>query len=128
MEVVRLADVAGEEFPAGRKTRILVGAGGPLQARHFVQGYVAIHPGGCVPAHAHPQEEVYLILSGRGAMRVGDDARAVQGVTAVYIPPGVEHELRNTGDEELVMVFTYAPAGVVSHWEEERTGRLTRAP
>ncbi|MEW6047570.1 MAG: dimethylsulfonioproprionate lyase family protein [Bacillota bacterium] len=127
MDVIRLSDVVGEEFPAGRRTRVLVGAGGPLQAQHFVEGYVSIRPGGGVPAHEHPQEEVYLILSGNGTIRVGHETRTVEGVTAVYIPPGVEHELRNTGETEMIMVFTYAPPGIVSHWEAERRGQLGAA-
>ena len=123
MDVIQLADVPGEEFPAGRRTRVLVGPGARVQALHFVQGYVSIHPGGAVPAHSHPQEEVYLILSGRGTLRIGEETRVVEGITVAYIPPGVEHELRNGGDSELVMVFTYAPVGVVAHWEAERSAR-----
>ncbi|BAS28238.1 dimethylsulfonioproprionate lyase family protein [Limnochorda pilosa] len=124
MHLVRLQEIPGEEFPAGRRTRVLVGPNGPLEAEHFVEGYVSIHPGGKVPLHDHEQEEVYLVLSGRGEIQVGDEVEPVEGVTAIYLPPGKPHELRNTGEAEMVMVFVYAPKGVVSHWAQEREGEL----
>lgn len=124
MEQIRLVDIPGQEFPAGRRTRVLVGPGSPVAAERFVLGYVTVHPGGAVPLHAHEQEEVYLVLSGRGMMRVGGEVEPVEPVTAVHIPSGAPHELRNTGDTEMVMVFVYAPAGVVAHWAEEQAGRL----
>ena len=44
-----LIDIEGTEFPAGRRTRVVVGVDSPLQAQHFVQGIVMIHTGGAVP-------------------------------------------------------------------------------
>ena len=43
-----LIDIEGTEFPAGRRTRVVVGVDSPLQAQHFVQGIVMIHPGGAI--------------------------------------------------------------------------------
>ncbi len=110
-------------FPNRRHTRVLAGEGG-LNAEAFCQGYVIIPPGARVPEHRHAQEEVYLILSGAGTMTVGKETRKVRGVCAVYMPSNVPHALVNDGEEEMVMVFTYAPAGTVSHWEDELAGRM----
>ena len=74
MEVVRLDAIPGMRFPAGRHTRVLVGEGG-LNAESFCQGYVVIPPGAGVPEHTHPQEEVYLILSGTGEMTIQAELR-----------------------------------------------------
>lgn len=124
MERVRLEDIVGQEFPAGRRTRVLVGPGSPVAAERFVIGYVTLHPGGAVPLHVHEQEEVYVILSGRGTMQVGNEIEPVEPVAAIHMPSGQPHELRNTGETEMVMMFVYAPAGVVDHWREEQEGRL----
>ena len=124
MQTISLSDIPGEKFSSGRHTRIFVGAESLLQAEKFVSGYVVIEPGGKVPEHDHEQEEVYYILQGRGEMTVGGEIETLESVSAVYIPPNQKHALKNSGKEELHMLFVYAPAGIVSHWEEERTGRL----
>ncbi len=82
-------------------------------------GYVTIYPGGEVPAHAHGQEEVYFIISGHGTMELGGEQTPVKAGSYVAIRPGQEHCLRNTAEEDLVMVFCYAPKGIVDHWEQE---------
>lgn len=123
MDSLQLSQVAGMRFPNGRHTRLVTGAQG-LSAKGFVQGYVVMPPGSGVAEHEHHQEEVYLFLSGCGEIRVGDETSDVTEGSAVYIESGVKHALRNTGNEDLVMVFTYAPAGEVGHWTEELAGRL----
>jgi mannose-6-phosphate isomerase-like protein (cupin superfamily) len=121
VKTVRVEDVTGETFPAGRRTRILIGPGS-VEARNFVMGHVTIFPDGSVPLNQHEQEEVYVILQGSGSMRVGDEEQEVCAGTAVYVSPGVPHQLKNTGPEDLIMMFVYSPAGVVSHWQKEREG------
>lgn len=119
-----LQDVEGTEYPAGRKTRVLVGVNSPLQAEHFVQGLVLIHPDGSVPSHEHETEETYIILRGEGVMTVGNDSKDIKRFDIVYIPPFVEHSLKNTGKEEMEMMFVYAPKMVAEHWAQEKTGQL----
>ncbi len=119
-----IEDIDGTEFPAGRRTRVLVGLDSPLQAEHFVQGLVMIHPQGSVPAHEHETEETYIILSGEGVMTVGEKSRNIQRLDIVYIPPFVTHSLKNTGKEEMEMMFVYAPKMVAEHWAQEESGQL----
>ncbi|BCV22303.1 hypothetical protein hamaS1_23720 [Moorella sp. Hama-1] len=33
------------------------------------------------------------------------------------------HELHNETNEGVVMMFVYAPKGIVDHWQKEREGR-----
>lgn len=124
MDCIRFQDLQGDYYKSGRHTRVLIGVNSPVQAGHFVSGIVTVEPGGMVPSHNHPQEEVYYILDGLGEMVVEKETKVVEGITAIYIPPGAEHSLRNTGEVDLTMLFIYSPAGIVAHWEEERAGRL----
>jgi mannose-6-phosphate isomerase-like protein (cupin superfamily) len=120
---IRISEVSPREFPAGRATRVFAGISG-LPAAGFVMGQSIVHPGGGIPLHHHPNEEVYVIIRGAGVMTVGAETLAVSEGSAVYLPPGVPHELRNVGSEALVLMFVYAPATVVDHWaEESREGR-----
>jgi mannose-6-phosphate isomerase-like protein (cupin superfamily) len=119
MTVHNLLNITGTEFPAGRRTRVLAGPGAPVEPNGFVLGHVTIYPGGEVPLHDHGQEEVYLIVSGRGVLALGDEDHPVKPGDYVYIKPGTPHNLRNTSAEDMVMVFCYAPKSIVDHWQQE---------
>ncbi len=79
-----------------------------------------------MPWHNQEQEEVYFISSGEGEMCLGEERRTVRGGQAVFIPPGVYHQLTNTGKEPMVMIYCYGPAGDVAHWKQELAGTLPK--
>lgn len=124
MKVIKLEETEGMTFPAGRTTRVLTGPNG-LPAKQFTAGYVVIEPRGKIPLHTHANEEIYVIIHGKGRMRIGVEEERVQAVSAIYIDPNAEHMLQNTESEPLVMIFIYAPAGIMEHWSEEMEGKLT---
>ena len=123
MRLIKLSEIEGEVFPAGRWTRVITGSG-KLQPERFMMGYVIIYPGGRVPLHEHENEEVYTVLRGKGEMIIDEESHPIEAISAVYIPPKVPHSLVNDGDEDLAMMFVYAPATIVDHWDEERKGEL----
>jgi len=124
MKIVKLDEVEGMTFPAGRTTRVLTGQN-LLDTKNFTAGYVVIQPKGRIPLHAHSNEEIYILLKGTGKMRVGSKEEIVESISAVYIEPDAEHFLQNTGDDEMIMIFVYSPAGIAKHWSEEMAGKLT---
>ncbi|MCH3918379.1 MAG: cupin domain-containing protein [Spirochaetia bacterium] len=120
MDIVDYTQLQGMEFPTGRKTQVYIGKNAPVAAKSFCQGLVTIYPDGSVPEHTHDNEETYTILSGSGEMTVGDEVRRVHGGECIYIPSGKAHGLKNVSSEEnLVMMFVYAPATIVDHWAQE---------
>ncbi len=128
MDIVDLKEIEGRVFPARRRTRNLVGGPSAVQSEHFSLGYVVLEPqGGQVPWHNQTQDEIYLILEGTGEMCVGEERQMVQGGQMVFIPPNEYHQLTNTGETPLVMVYCYGPAGDVAHWRQELAGTLPRA-
>jgi len=126
MQFARLAEIEGTVFPAGRRTRVLVGPQAPIKAENFCQGHVTIFPGGKVPKHRHPNEEVYLVLEGEGTIEIDGEIQPIRAGEAVYVPPNSEHELANpqANKADMVFLFTYSPATVVDHWSEELQGKL----
>jgi len=54
-----------------------------------------------IPLHRHDVDEVVTVLNGEGEYTLGDDVRAVGAGDAVFIPAGVVHGTRNTGDRAL---------------------------
>ena len=128
MNTADLSQIAGRTYPARRRTQNLVGGASPIQAKNFSLGYVTLEPaGGQVPWHNQEQEEVYFIVAGRGEMCLGAERREIRQGEAVYIPGSVFHQLTNTGDEPMSMIYCYAPGGDVAHWRQELSGTLPRA-
>jgi quercetin dioxygenase-like cupin family protein len=128
MIIADLTEMEGRAFPARRRTRNLVGGLSPIQASNFAMGLVVLEPhGGQVPWHNQEQEEVYFIVEGDGEMCLGEERREVHTGQAVYIPSGVFHQLTNTGDTPMKMLYCYGPSGDVAHWRQELDGTLPRA-
>lgn len=128
MNIARLKEIAGRTYPARRRTQNLVGGASPIQATNFSMGYVTLEPkGGQVPWHNQEQEEIYFVVQGTGQMCLGDECQELNGGEAVYIPAGVYHQLTNVGDDPLIMIYCYGPAGDVAHWRQELDGTLPKA-
>jgi quercetin dioxygenase-like cupin family protein len=61
---------------------------------------VVLEPGGAPPLHKHDDtEQVFYVIEGRGALRVGRTARprAVRAGDVIVIPPRAWHSVRATG-------------------------------
>jgi mannose-6-phosphate isomerase-like protein (cupin superfamily) len=65
--------------------------------------------GSTTPHHHVKTEEIYYILEGRGLMRVGQETAAVEPGDAIAIPPGVSHQITNTGNNLLRFLCCCAP-------------------
>jgi mannose-6-phosphate isomerase-like protein (cupin superfamily) len=68
-------------------------------------------PGATEGSHIHgqesPLEEIYYFLEGRGTMTIEGELVSVSAGDAVMVPPGVDHDLRNTGDTTLRLVLLW---------------------
>lgn len=124
MNKINIFDIEGTYFPAGRRTRVMLGANGALPGDLFCQGYVVIDPHGSIPEHEHAAAESYTILQGHGVISVEKEEQKVGPHDMVYIPSGKPHTLRNTGEGELHLMFVYAPNTVAEHWSQEKSGEL----
>jgi quercetin dioxygenase-like cupin family protein len=84
-----------------------------LRTVQFVH-HMAIPPGGrhVAELHVHPDaEELVVILRGAGTFLLGGTPHPVQAEDVIHVAPGVEHELRNTGDDLLFCLFINVPVG-----------------
>jgi mannose-6-phosphate isomerase-like protein (cupin superfamily) len=88
--------------------------------------WVAVEPGAQQPAHSHAPQQVYVITRGSGRMTVGDDERDVATGHMVFIPPGTEHGIVNTGDEILTYVSAATTAFPVTELYD--TGQISLSP
>tara|TARA_B100000029_G_scaffold268207_1_gene263756 strand:+ start:189 stop:707 length:519 start_codon:yes stop_codon:yes gene_type:complete len=62
--------------------------------------------------HIHPDaEELVVVMNGRGTAILDDVSTEISAGDVVYIPPFTEHEIRNTSEEMLGVLFLAAPVG-----------------
>lgn len=129
MIIADIAKLEGRHFPARRWTRGMIGQGGqPIEAEGFAMGYVVLEPnGGQVPWHNQAQEEIYFVVQGRGEICVDTERQEIVAGQAVFLTPTKFHQLTNTGDEPLHMMYIYCPGGDVAHWRQELDGTLPPA-
>ena len=70
-----------------------------------------LEPGATISPHPHPfLEEIYVIIKGKGSIRLGSEEKAVDDGSVVYIPPGTIHSLRNAGKEPITFLCVAAHA------------------
>ena len=78
-------------------------------ARFFCDVYV-VAPGQSQTPHVHEgSDKVYVVLSGRGTVRVGPDLHEVREGHAVFCPAGREHGVEGTGPGDLRLLVVMAP-------------------
>lgn len=125
MQKRNIYEIEGIEFPAGRRTRVMIGLNGAVKGDKICQGFVVLNKnGGYIPEHEHENVESYTILRGEGEITVNGETEHVKEGDFVFIPSGAKHSLTNTGSEDMNMMFVYSPNTIVDHWSQEKSGEL----
>ena len=63
-----------------------------------------------VALHKHRvQEQVYHVLDGEGLMEIDGTVRVVRKHDVIFLPPGVEHAISNSGLVDLVFLVVTSP-------------------
>jgi mannose-6-phosphate isomerase-like protein (cupin superfamily) len=67
-------------------------------------------PKAYVAPHRHKvQEQIYYILEGEGLMEIDGARTPVGPLTTIFLPPGVEHAIYNTGVTDLRFIVVTCP-------------------
>ena len=83
---------------------------GRAASNHLSITWVEGEPGSEQALHSHPDsEQVYVIVAGRGLMRVAGEEQEVGPGTLIFIPKGADHAIRNVGADKLVYVSATSP-------------------
>lgn len=100
MDVVRWDDEPLERLNPTIGRRMLNG-----EAMTLAQ--ITLAAGAVVPEHAHPNEQIATVLSGRLRFVVGGDEREVGRGESVLVPGGVPHRVEAL--EDSVVLDAFAP-------------------
>jgi mannose-6-phosphate isomerase-like protein (cupin superfamily) len=85
-------------------------------------GYFRLEPGQSGPKHIHENEvEVYIVLSGKGRVDIGDETVELVVGSILYVPPMVEHQTVNIGQSDLEFYGVFSPSTALTEmlqWEK----------
>ena len=82
---------------------------GDLPETRLTVTWVDVAPGSGQRPHGRLPEQVYVIVRGRGRMKVGDEELVVGEGDLIHIPPETLHGIENIADEVLTYVSAATP-------------------
>jgi mannose-6-phosphate isomerase-like protein (cupin superfamily) len=80
-----------------------------LRAPALSGGLYTLDAGAIDGQSPHTEDEIYVVMTGRARITVGDEARAVGPGSVVYVAAGVPHRFHDIV-ERLETVVVFAPA------------------
>jgi mannose-6-phosphate isomerase-like protein (cupin superfamily) len=72
-------------------------------------GLYVLEAGATDPQSPHTEDELYVVMSGRGTVRVDGEERAIRAGSVVFVAAGVEHRFHDI-EERLVLLVMFGPA------------------
>ena len=79
-------------------------------SRHIDYRISLYQPMAYVKLHKHKvQEQVYHVLEGEGLMEIDGERQVVRKHDVIFLPPGIEHAISNTGLVDLVFLVVTSP-------------------
>ena len=98
-----LADLASEREEQGKSYLEF------LRVPDLSAGLYVLPAGGSDPQQPHTEDEVYLVMRGKGQIEVAGESRAVREGTVVFVPARTPHHFHDI-EEELAILVVFAPA------------------
>lgn len=114
MIIARSSQARSYQMPAPHERELKVLLSPSLQEglEGLAVGMTILPPGSSSSFHSHDAEsETWIVVSGTGEVRVGDEHEAVGPESLVFLPRHVRHQIINTGQEPLRMFWIYTPPG-----------------
>jgi quercetin dioxygenase-like cupin family protein len=107
-----IAEVPWRQFPdhfggALSKPLVMPETAGSQHIDYRISMY---QPMAYVKLHKHKvQEQVYQVLEGEGLMQIDGNDRVVRRGDYIFLPPGVDHSISNTGLTDLIFLVVTSP-------------------
>lgn len=109
MQAWELADLDAARMSAGRLYHEFV------SVPDLSGGLYVLEAGATDPQSPHTEDELYVVMSGRGRIVVGDEERAVGPGSVIFVAARVAHRFVDI-EERLVILVAFGPA------EDSRAG------
>ena len=102
VEKIQLPHYQSVATRPGMRHRDIVGT--ELGVTSFFVGDTLLAPGGGVPLHTHPVEEVLIALDGTLTVTAGDQTIELDTEEGVVVPPGTPHKFENRSGNQVHML------------------------
>jgi mannose-6-phosphate isomerase-like protein (cupin superfamily) len=80
-----------------------------LREPHMSAGLYALQAGQSDPQQPHEQDEVYVVVSGRASITVGEETTTVARGSVVYVPARTPHRFHHISEDLRVLVVFSPP-------------------
>jgi quercetin dioxygenase-like cupin family protein len=107
-----IAQVPWRQFPnhfggALSKPLVMPETTGSLHIDYRISAY---QPMAYVAKHSHKvREQIYHVLEGEGVMEIDGKDYVVRKNDVIFLPPGIEHSISNSGLNDLVFLVITTP-------------------
>ncbi len=82
-----------------------------LREHTMSAGLYALNAGEPDTQGSHAQDELYVVVSGRGSITVGEETAMVARGCVVFVPAGVPHRFHHISEDLRVLVVFSPPEG-----------------
>ncbi len=83
----------------------------------FEGAWCVIEPGGATDPHAHQEYEIFIAISGEGALEAEGERSPFLPGDIVHFPPGTNHQLINAGTTDFQFYSVF--------WDPEMSEKFT---
>ena len=114
MIIARSSEAKGFSTPPPhqRELKVLISPSVQDEVEGLAVGMTILPPGESSSFHAHEKEcETWIIVSGRGEVRVGEERQPVEPETVIFLKPHIPHQITNIGGVPLRLFWIYTPPG-----------------
>ena len=74
------------------------------------------------PGHVHTEcEEIIFVMRGHGEIKIADEVFPMRPGDAIYLPQGVKHLMRNTGEETMRLICTFTSSDMSRDLRSEKS-------
>ena len=87
-------------------------AGSEEGLKHLSVWRQTMAPGTATPPHRHDCEEVIVVATGNGEVHMQGNVLPFGPDSTLVIPPNVDHQIFNTGNEPMMMVASFSVSPV----------------
>jgi len=121
LESARIDDCTVYNLP-GRDWFYLLGPQN-CQTRNLAFGLAEFPAGTLASTHTHDtQDEILYVISGEGAILAGEQEIRFEPGVAVFIPPGLPHQIRADGQVPLLVVTVFSPPVIPGAYDPKAAG------
>jgi uncharacterized cupin superfamily protein len=99
------------EEPFRRSLKVLLSPAITPELKSIAAGLTLLPPGGSSDFTNHIEGEMFYVISGKGHIIVGDEEEDLVPGTAVWVPAGIDHQLVNSCNDYLKILWVLSPPG-----------------